>query len=44
MDIFLLFLLSKFSQKQESKIVDKVLNRKVSALVYIQNNNLLTSE
>ena len=36
MDLFLLYLISKFSEKkQEEKIFDRVLNRKVSAMVYI---------
>ena len=36
MDLFLLYLISKFSEKKvEEKIFDRVLNRKVSVMVYI---------
>ena len=38
MDLFLLYLISQFSlKKEEQQILDKVLNRKVPAMVYLQN-------
>ena len=45
MDLFLLYLISKFSlKKPEHQIHDRVLNRKVAFLVFIENSKLTTKE
>ena len=42
MDLFLLYLISQFSKrKEQEQILDKVLGRKVPAMVYIQNQKLI---